>query len=234
MSADDIRRVAVVGAGLMGTGIAQVFAQAGFSVMQADVSDDVLRRAADRLRRSLEALVKRDRMTAAEADAVGARIRPTTSIEDAARDAEFVVEAVTEDLELKQRVFLALDRACPPATILATNTSILSPTAIASVTARPDRSIGMHFMNPAPVIALVEIVPGLLTSDETIATTKAVASRIGKTAVVAREAPGGIVSRVMMAMRNEAVDILADGVATAEDIDTAMRLGAGFPIGPLA
>ncbi|MBI2528513.1 MAG: 3-hydroxybutyryl-CoA dehydrogenase [Candidatus Rokubacteria bacterium] len=227
-------RIAVLGAGVMGTGIAQVFAQFGFAVAQTDVSEAVLTRATTAMRRNLEGLAAKGKLAAEEVERTLGRIRQTTVLEDAAGDATFVVEAVLEDLETKKRVFAELDRACAPGTVLASNTSILSPTEIAAATKRPDRCIGMHFMNPAPIMRLVELVPGLLTSEATVEATRAMAGRIGKTAVVAREAPGGIVSRIMMAMRNEAVDILADGVATAEEIDTAMRLGAGFPIGPLA
>lgn len=227
-------RIAVLGAGVMGAGIAQVFAQFGFAVVQTDVSEALLTRSKAAMRRNLEGLVAKGKLAAEEVERILGRIRQTTVLEDAAGGATFVVEAVLEDLETKKRVFAELDRACAPGTVLASNTSILSPTEIAAATKRPDRCIGMHFMNPAPIMKLVELVPGLLTSEATVEATRAMAGRIGKTAVVAREAPGGIVSRIMMAMRNEAVDILADGVATAEDIDTAMRLGAGFPIGPLA
>ena len=227
-------RIAVLGAGVMGTGIAQVFAQFGFAVVQTDVSEAVLTRSKAAMRRNLEGLVAKGKLAAEEVERILGRIRQTTVLEDAAGGATFVVEAVLEDLETKKRVLAELDRACAPETVLASNTSILSPTEIAAATKRPDRCIGMHFMNPAPIMKLVELVPGLLTSEATVEATRAMAGRIGKTAVVAREAPGGIVSRIMMAMRNEAVDILAAGVATAEDIDSAMRLGAGFPIGPLA
>ncbi len=227
-------RIAVLGAGVMGAGIAQVFAQFGFAVVQTDVSEAVLTRSKAAMRRNLEGLVAKGKLAAEEVERILGRISQTTVLEDAAGGATFVVEAVLEDLETKKRVFAELDRACAPETVLASNTSILSPTEIAAATKRPDRCIGMHFMNPAPIMKLVELVPGIFTSEATVGATRAMAGRIGKTAVVAREAPGGIVSRIMMAMRNEAVDILADGVATAEDIDTAMRLGAGFPIGPLA
>jgi len=226
--------VVVVGAGIMGTGIAQVFAQFGYSVAQTDVAEAVLSRSKAAMRKNLDGLVSRGKLAAAEIDSILARVRQTTILAEALAGAAFVVEAVVEDLEAKKRVFADLDRLASPSAVLATNTSILSPTEIASVTRRPDRCIGMHFMNPAPIMKLVEIVPAMLTSDATLEAARALATAIGKTPVVAKEAPGGIVSRIMAAMRNEAVDILAEGIATAEDIDTAMRLGAGFPIGPLA
>jgi 3-hydroxybutyryl-CoA dehydrogenase len=230
----DRERVAVLGAGIMGTGIAQVFAQAGFSVAQTDVGEAVLARSRETMRRGLQSLADKGRLGVDDVAAILGRVRQTTALADAVADADFVVEAVVEDLQVKKDVFAELDRLAPAAAILATNTSILSPTAIAAATRSPARCIGMHFMNPAPVVKLVEVVPGILTAPETIETTKAMATRLGKTPVVAKEAPGGIVSRIMMAMRNEAVDILAEGIASAEDIDTAMKLGAGFPIGPLA
>lgn len=233
MGIEQIRKVAVIGAGVMGTGIAQVFTQFGFAVAQTDVSEAILARSRERMRGNLEGLAAKGKLAKEEAGAALGRLVQTPAVEDAAKDADFVVEAVVEDLETKKKVFAACDRSCPSHAILATNTSILSPTEIASVTRRPERCIGMHFMNPAPVMKLVEVVPGLLTSPETVEITKALATRLGKTPVVAREAPGGIVSRIMMAMRNEAVDILAEGVASAEEIDTAMKLGAGFPMGPL-
>jgi len=233
MGHDQVGTVAVIGAGIMGTGIAQVFAQFGFAVRQTDVSEAILVKSEERMRASLDSLVAKGRMAATEVEAVVNRVGQSTSVEEAVKDADFVVEAVVEDMETKKRVFLQLDQVCAARTILATNTSILSPTEIASATRRPEKCIGMHFMNPAPIMRLVEVIPGLLTAAETVETTKAVATRIGKTPVVARESPGGIVSRIMVTMRNEAVDILAEGVATVEDIDTAMKLGAGFPMGPL-
>ncbi len=233
MGHDQVGTVAVIGAGIMGTGIAQVFAQFGFAVRQTDVSEAILVKSEERMRASLDSLVAKGRMAATEVEAVVNRVGQSTSVEEAVKDADFVVEAVVEDMETKKRVFIQLDQVCAARTILATNTSILSPTEIASATRRPEKCIGMHFMNPAPIMKLVEVIPGLLTAAETVETTKAVATRIGKTPVVARESPGGIVSRIMVTMRNEAVDILAEGVATVEDIDTAMKLGAGFPMGPL-
>lgn len=233
MTAEQIEKVAVVGAGVMGTGIAQVFAQFGFTVVQTDVSEQILAKSGERIRNNLDGLVAKAKISGSEAEAILGRIRQTTRVGEAAKDVDFIVEAVIEDMETKKRVFVEWDRLGPPHAILASNTSILSPTEIASATRRPEKCIGMHFMNPAPVMKLVEVVPGLLTAPETVETTKALARRIGKTPVVAKEAPGGIVSRIMVAMRNEAVDILAEGIATAEDIDTAMKLGAGFPMGPL-
>lgn len=224
----------MVGAGIMGTGIAQLFAGFGFDVAQADVSEAALARSRERIRHDLEKLLAKGRVSEGDVHATLDRIRQTAELGEAVGGADFVIEAVTENLETKQKVFDAASRACASGAILATNTSILSPTEIASVARRPERCIGMHFFNPAPLMGLVEVVPGVLTVPETVEATKALAARVGKTPVVVKESPGGIVSRIMIAMRNEAVDILAEGIASAEDIDAAMRLGGGFPIGPLA
>jgi 3-hydroxybutyryl-CoA dehydrogenase len=229
-----VTRAAVIGAGIMGTGIAQVLAQHGVAVAQTDTRDVALRASAERLARDLDTLVAKGRLPAGDAATVAARIRRVPSLAEAVADADVMVEAVAEDMAVKRAVFAEADAVGPPAAVLATNTSILSPTEIAAATRRPERCLGMHFFNPAPVMKLVEIVPGLLTAPATVEAATRLAERIGKTPVVVRESPGGIVSRIMIAMRNEAVDILAEGVASAEDIDTAMRLGAGFPIGPLA
>jgi len=171
-------------------------------------------------------------MSAEEAKGVLARIRTTTEMQDIA-DVDLVIEAVVENMEVKNQVFTELDELCPARTILATNTSILSPTEIGSATKRPDKTIGMHWFNPAPVMKLIEVTTGLATSEETIEAIMEFSRKVGKTPVRVNEAPGGIVSRILVALRNTAVDILAEGVASAEDIDTAMKLGANFPMGPL-
>ena len=228
----EIKQVSIIGAGVMGMGIAQALAQNGFSVTIADLSGDILERNLGKTKKNLQSRVDRGKMSAEEAKRVLARIRTTTEMQDIA-DVDLVIEAVVENMEVKNQVFTELDELCPARTILATNTSILSPTEIGSATKRPDKTIGMHWFNPAPVMKLIEVTTGLATSEETIEAIMEFSRKVGKTPVRVNEAPGGIVSRVLVALRNVAVDILAEGVASAEDIDTAMKLGAGFPMGPL-
>lgn len=228
----EIKQVSIVGAGVMGMGIAQALAQNGFSVTIADLSGDILERNLGKTKKNLQSRVDRGKMSAEEAKRVLARIRTTTEMQDIA-DVDLVIEAVVENMEVKNQVFTELDELCPARTILATNTSILSPTEIGSATKRPDKTIGMHWFNPAPVMKLIEVTAGLATSEETIEAIMEFSRKVGKTPVRVNEAPGGIVSRILVAIRNVAVDILAEGVASAEDIDTAMKLGAGFPMGPL-
>lgn len=227
-----IETVSVLGAGVMGMGISQHLAQQGFNVAVCDLTEEILKRSLERTQRNLQSLVERGRMSEDEAKAVVSRIKTTTRMEEIT-DVDLVIECVYEDMETKKRVFAELDRLCPPHTILATNTSILSPTEIGSATKRPEKTIGMHWFNPAPVMRLIEVTAGMETSEETIEAVMEFSRRVGKTPVRVKEAPGGIVSRILSAMRNAAVDILAEGVASAEDIDTAMKLGAGFPMGPL-
>ena len=228
----EIKQVSIVGAGVMGMGIGQALAQNGFSVTIADLSGDILERNLGKTKKNLQSRVDRGKMSAEEAKRVLARIRTTTEMQDIA-DVDLVIEAVVENMEVKNQVFTELDELCPARTILATNTSILSPTEIGSATKRPDKTIGMHWFNPAPVMKLIEVTAGLATSEETIEAIMEFSRKVGKTPVRVNEAPGGIVSRILVAIRNVAVDILAEGVASAEDIDTAMKLGAGFPMGPL-
>ena len=228
----EINKVSVVGAGVMGMGISQALAQKGFSVNVSDLSQDILEMNLGRTRKNLQSLVDREKMSAEEAREVLTRIKTTTRMQDIT-DVDLVIEAVVEDMEVKKQVFTELDEMCPAATILATNTSILSPTEIGSATRRPDKTIGTHWLNPAPVMRLIEVTAGLATSEETIEAVMEFSRKAGKTPVRLNEAPGGIVSRILSAMRNAAVDILAEGVASAEDIDTAMKLGAGLPMGPL-
>jgi 3-hydroxybutyryl-CoA dehydrogenase len=228
----EINKVSVVGAGVMGMGISQALAQKGFSVNVSDLNQDILEMNLGRTRKNLQSLVDREKMSAEEAREVLTRIKTTTRMQDIT-DVDLVIEAVVEDMEVKKQIFTELDEMCPAATILATNTSILSPTEIGSATRRPDKTIGMHWFNPAPVMRLIEVTAGLATSEETIEAVMEFSRKAGKTPVRLNEAPGGIVSRILSAMRNAAVDILAEGVASAEDIDTAMKLGAGLPMGPL-
>ena len=224
--------MSVVGAGVMGMGICQALAQHGFSVTIADLSEDILEGNLSKTQKIIQSRVDRGKMSAEEAKEVLARIRTTTKMQDIA-DVDLVIEAVVENMEVKNQVFTELDELCPARTILTTNTSILSPTEIGTATKRPDKTIGMHWFNPAPVMRLIEVTAGLATSEETIEAIMEFSRKVGKTPVRVNEAPGGIVSRILVAMRNAAVDILAEGVASAEDIDTAMKLGAGFPMGPL-
>jgi len=228
----EINKVSVVGAGVMGMGISQALAQQGFSVNVTDLSEDILGRNLDKTQKNLKSRVEKGKISADEAKEVLARIRTTTKMPDVT-DVDLVIEAVVENMEVKKSVFAELDELCPTHTILATNTSILSPTEIGSATKRPDKTVGMHWFNPAPVMKLIEVTAGLSTSEETVNAVMEFSRKVGKTPVRVNEAPGGIVSRILIAMRNATVDILAEGVASAEDIDTAMKLGAGFPMGPL-
>jgi|Deesub1362A_J573_1020465.scaffolds.fasta_scaffold00825_15 3-hydroxybutyryl-CoA dehydrogenase len=226
-----IERVSIIGAGVMGMGIAQALAQQGLEVPIYDLERSILERSLERTRRNLESLVSKEKITAEEAERIISRIKITTNLEDTTT-ADLIIEAVFEDMEVKKKVFAQLDGLCPPATILASNTSTLSPTEIASATKRPDKVVGMHWFNPAPVMRLIEVISGAETSEETVQAVMEFARKVGKTPVRVNEAPGGIVSRILRGYLNVAVDVLAEGVATVEDIDTAMKLGANFPMGP--
>ena len=227
-----IQTFGVVGAGQMGNGIAHVAALAGLDVILTDVSEAALAKGIATIRKNLGRQVTKGRMTQDEADAVVARV--TVSTETAAlSSADFIVEAATENVALKFKIFEGLAAVAKPTAILATNTSSISVTAIAARTPRPDQVIGMHFMNPVPVMKLVEIIRGLATSDETLSATVALAERLGKTTVESRDMPGFIVNRVLMPYINEAVFTLYEGIASVEDIDTAMKLGTNVPMGPL-
>ena len=226
-------RVAVVGAGTMGNGIAHVFAQAGWDTVLIDVAADPLARALKTIQKNLERLVKKGAVTAqVSADTLG-RIETSTSF-DAVKNADFVVEAATENPEIKFQIFEDLDRLAPPGTILASNTSSISITQIAAQTKRPAEVIGMHFMNPVPVMPLVEVVRGLQTSDETTSKVVEVAKQLGKTPVEVNDAPGFVSNRVLMPMINEAIFCVQEGVGTPEAIDQVMKLGMNHPLGPLA
>ena len=228
-----VRRVAVVGGGTMGNGIAQVFATCGFDVTLVDVSQEFVDRALGTIRGSLERVAKKQNWPPEQAGGILKRIRGAVSLE-AAKDAPLTIEAVSEDFALKRKVFEMLDRLAEPETILATNTSSISITEIAAVTNRPDRVVGMHFMNPVPVMPLVEIIRGLATSDATYALTEDLARRLGKTPVEVNDFPGFVSNRILMPMINEAVYALMEGVASKEAIDAVMKLGMNHPMGPLA
>jgi 3-hydroxybutyryl-CoA dehydrogenase len=229
----DMKRIGVVGAGTMGNGIAQVCATAGLQVTMIDVSDAAVQRGVATLSGSLDRLVKKGTLTAAQKDAALARVTGSSSQADL-RGADLVIEAATENLELKLRILKQLDELVSTDTILATNTSSISITQLAAVVKRPERFIGMHFFNPVPVMALVELIRGLQTSDETHATALAFANGIGKTPITVKNGPGFAVNRILCPMINEAIFALQEGMATAEDIDTGMKLGCNHPIGPLA
>jgi 3-hydroxybutyryl-CoA dehydrogenase len=222
----------VVGAGQMGNGIAHVAAQAGLGVILCDLDDALVAKGLAAIGRNLQRGVDKGKMTAADKDAILGRIRGTTALDDLA-PCDIVVEAVVERLDAKCEIFAALDRLCRPEVVLATNTSSISVTRIGAATGRPDRVIGMHFMNPVPVMKLVEVIRGLATSDATTTTVLDLAARLGKTAVEVRDFPGFVSNRVLMPLINEAVCCLHEGVAGPEAIDTVMQLGMNHPMGPL-
>lgn len=227
-----IERMAVVGAGQMGSGIAQVAAQAGLEVTLADASADLARRAHEKLGATLAKLVEKGKLQAPERDRVLARIRPVASL-DGCAGADLAIEAVVENEGVKRQIHEKLDALLAPEAILASNTSSISITALAAATRRPDRFVGMHFMNPPPVMQLVEIVRGLQTSDATYEATVALAKRFGKTTVASKDSPGFIVNRVLIPLLNEACFALQEGLASAQDIDTGVKLGLNHPMGPL-
>jgi len=227
-----VSKVGVVGAGQMGSGIAQVTAQAGVRVVMNDVSQEMCNHGLDAIGRNLDRMVQRGRFKPEERDRVIARIETTTNLEDLAC-ADFVIEAVVENEDAKIGLFRKLDQLCPPEVIFASNTSSISITRMGARTRRADRVIGMHFMNPVPAMRLVEIIRGLATSDETYQATRALAERVGKTTMTAQDFPGFIVNRVLLPMINEAIYTLYEGVGGVTDIDTAMKLGTNQPMGPL-
>jgi len=232
MVAQRIRVVGVIGAGQMGSGIAQVVAQSGYSVVLQDVSEAFLETGLRRIQQSLERLQKKGTLNEEQVKEVRGRIRNTLDLAEM-KDAQIVVEAATENLNIKEEIFRRLDAVAPADTILATNTSSISITRIAAVTGRPDKVIGMHFMNPVPVMELVEVIRGLATSAETFQCVQALSKSLGKTPVEAQDFPGFIVNRILMPMINEAAYVLYEGVGKPEDIDTAMKLGTHQPMGPL-
>ena len=228
-----IQTVGIVGAGTMGNGIAQACAVSGIRAVMVDISEAAVQKGLAALQSSLERLVKKDKLSAADRDAALARVQGTTDYE-ALKGADLVIEAATENLELKIRILRQLDGLLPAETLIATNTSSISITQLAAVTARAERFIGMHFFNPVPLMALVEVIRGLQTSDATHDAVRELALHLGKTPVSVRNAPGFVVNRILVPMINEAFFVLAEGVASAEDIDAGMKLGCNHPIGPLA
>jgi 3-hydroxybutyryl-CoA dehydrogenase len=224
--------IGVVGAGTMGNGIAQVAARAGYKVVMRDVRDEFLERGINAIDKSLKRDVDKERLSEAENKAILGRIQTTTELSDLCA-ATFVVEAVNEDLAVKTELFKSLDKITSPGTILASNTSSISITKLGAATARPDKVIGMHFMNPVPVMKLVEVIRGMATSDETYERVRALSEKLGKTALDCQDSPGFVSNRVLMPMINEAIFTLHEGVASRESIDGIMKLGMNHPMGPL-
>ena len=227
-----INKVVVIGGGTMGLDIAQVFARSGKQVTVRDINDQLIQAAEARLNKGLDKLVSKGKMDEAKKAAILANVTFTTKLEDAA-DADLVVEAATENPAIKKQIFTDLDNICKPETILASNTSSLSLTEIGGATKRPEKVIGMHFYNPATVMKLIEVIRGAKTSDETYNTVFALSSEVGKEPVTVNEAPGFVVNRILIPLINEGCELVYSGVASVEDVDKAMKLGANHPMGPL-
>ena len=228
-----MEKIFVIGAGTMGAGIVQAFAQKGYEVIVRDIKDEFVDRGIAGINKCLTKLVSKGKITEEDKEAVLSKITGTTDLGLAA-DCDLVIEAAVENMEIKKQIFAELDKICKEETILASNTSSLSITEVASATNRPDRVIGMHFFNPATIMKLVEVIRGMATSQETFDKVKAMSEAIGKTPVEVAEAPGFVVNRILIPMINEAIGIYAEGIASVEDIDTSMKLGANHPMGPLA
>lgn len=228
-----MKKIVVIGGGTMGLDIAQVFAKKNFDVVVRDINDDIIKASEARLHKGLDKLVAKGKLDEAGKTAVTSKITFTTDLNMAA-DADLVVEAAVENLDIKKSIFAELDQICKPETILASNTSSISITAIGAATKRADKFIGMHFFNPATVMKLIEVIRGANTSQETFDTIYALSQEIGKDPIEVAEAPGFVVNKILIPMINEAADLVYTGVATAEDVDKAMKLGANHPMGPLA
>ena len=228
-----MEKIFVLGAGTMGSGIVQAFAQKGYEVIVRDIKDELVQSGIVRINNGLSKLVSKGKMTEETKEDILSRISGTTDM-NLSEDCDLVVEAAIENMKIKKEIFAELDKICKPETILASNTSSLSITEVASATNRPEKVIGMHFFNPAPVMKLVEIIRGMATSQETFDAVKELSVAIGKEPVEVEEAPGFVVNRILIPMINEASFILQEGIASVEDIDTAMKYGANHPMGPLA
>lgn len=229
----DIQTLGIIGAGQMGNGIAQVCATAGIKVVMCDINAAAVQRGIDAVSANLDRLIKKDKLPAAEKQPILDRIQGTTDLSALSRS-DFIVEAATENFELKNNILKDIDGLARPDAIIATNTSSISITRLAATVSRPQQFVGMHFFNPVPLMALVEVIRGIQTSDETYATTEALARRVGKTPIAVKNSPGFVVNRVLVPMINEAAFVLQEGLAKAEEIDSGMQLGANHPIGPLA
>lgn len=228
-----MEKIFVIGAGTMGAGIVQAFAQKGYEVIVRDIKDEFVDRGIAGINKGLTKLVSKGKITEEDKEAVLSKITGTTDLGLAA-DCDLVIEAAVENMEIKKQIFSDLDKICKEETILASNTSSLSITEVATATNRPDKVIGMHFFNPATIMKLVEVIRGMATSQETFDKVETIAKAIGKTPVEVAEAPGFVVNRILIPMINEAIGIYAEGIASIEDIDTSMKLGANHPMGPLA
>jgi 3-hydroxybutyryl-CoA dehydrogenase len=228
-----INTVGIIGAGTMGNGIAQACAVVGINALMIDINEAAIERGLKTVSGSLDRLVRKEKLTEAQKAEAMARITGSTKMADLAK-ADFIIEAATENEDLKRKILKDVAAIAGTDAILATNTSSISITGLAASTGRPERFIGMHFFNPVPVMALVEIIRGLATSDATFAATEELSKRLGKTPICVKNAPGFVVNRILCPMINEAIFVLAEGLATAEDIDNGMRLGTNHPIGPLA
>jgi 3-hydroxybutyryl-CoA dehydrogenase len=228
-----MKEIMVLGAGTMGSGIAQTLIQNGYSVILRDIDQRFVDRGYSLIEKSLQKMVEKAKITQQQKEDIISRLETTVDL-SRAEEVDLVIEAAVENMEIKKQIFSQLDQICKEDTILATNTSSLSITEIAAATNRPDKIIGMHFFNPVPVMKLVEIIKGIATSQQTFDIISELSQKLGKTPVKVEEAPGFVVNRILIPMINEAVGVLADGVADAQDIDDAMKMGANHPIGPLA
>lgn len=226
-----IKKVGVVGAGLMGAGIAQVCAQSGYQTVVSEINQQLLDKGLGAIKASLSKGVEKGKLTQSDMEAALGRLKGTLNVQDF-KDCDLIIEAVTENMELKKKVFADLDKICPPHTIIASNTSCLSILDMAMVTKRPEKVLGMHFFNPVPIMRLLELVRTIVTSDETLNIAKAVGQSLGKTIVIAQDAPGFIVNRLLIPYMLECMRLLESGYATKEDIDQAIKLGLNFPMGP--
>ena len=230
----EIKKICVLGAGVMGSGIAQVSAETGYQVSLQDIEDRFVQGGLNTIKKNFERAISKGKMTKEQVEGALSRIQGVVDLAAAVKGADVIIEAVTENMELKKEVYKKLDQLCPKETILASNTSGLSITEIASATRRPGKVIGMHFFNPVPAMKLVEIIKGQSTSEETFQVIRSLAEKMAKNPIAVKESPGFAVNRILIPMINEAIFVLQEGVASAEDIDKGMMLGANHPIGPLA
>ena len=228
----EIKKVGVVGCGLMGAGIAQVCAQSGYQVVVSEINDALLNKGMASISSRLAKNVEKGKLSAEDKDSALSRIKGTTNTKDFS-DCNLVIEVVIENMDIKQKIFAELDKICPPSTVLASNTSVLSVIDIAAATNRPDKVLGLHFFNPAPIMQMVEVVKTIATSEDTLRIGSEFVKSLGKTAIVAKDTPGFVVNRQLEPFINNAIRMLEDGVATREDIDTGVKLGLNHPIGPL-
>src|SRR2546428_1430908 len=231
MRVDDIKRIAVIGAGTMGAGIAQACAAAGFQVTMRDIEQRFVDGGFRRIKEPLQKRVEKGKMAQAEVDGILSKLRGVVPLKEAVIGAQVVIEAVFEKMDVKRELYAELEKLCPPEVVFASNTSSLSITEMANATKRPDRVVGMHFFNPAPVMKLVEVIRGAETSDDTVRLIKDLCTMVGKEAVEVKESPGLVVNRLLVPMMNEAFNLLQEGVASPEDIDKAMKLGTNMPMG---